>query len=201
MAVRKQLNKITKGNGKNGRKFQFQFKFNLRNILLALLFLLFLGPLLFSTLSGNFGQEATPLSQVLTDIKSGNIEKVSINDDRLIVRYKSGEEKFSIKEGSESFKTILKNSGIDPTNVNFVVEDRMLSKIWLDILGLVLPIGLMGLFLLFIFRQARGAQDNLFSFGKSGAKQFAKGKQNVTFKDVAGVDEAKKELEEVVDFL
>jgi len=47
-------------------------------------------------------------------------------------------------------------------------------------------------FFFFIFRQARGAQDSIFSFGKSKAKLFAKGKQTIAFKDVAGVDEAKK---------
>jgi ATP-dependent metalloprotease FtsH len=53
----------------------------------------------------------------------------------------------------------------------------------------------------FIYKsQSRGVQD-IFSFGRSKAKLFAKGKQNTTFADVAGVDDAKKELEEVVDFL
>ena len=59
----------------------------------------------------------------------------------------------------------------------------------------------MALFFLFIIRQARGAQDSIFSFGRSKAKLFSRGKQNVTFNDVGGVDEAKKELEEIVDFL
>src|SRR3989344_3180459 len=59
----------------------------------------------------------------------------------------------------------------------------------------------MAAFFFFILRaQSRGAQD-IFSFGRSRARLFAKGKQSVTFNDVAGVEEAKKELEEVVDFL
>lgn len=204
MSIKRNIPKIPKipGNGKNiHKKFQFKFKLNLRNVLLILLALLFLGPFLLSFGSYRPGQENVAISQVLSDIKEGKVEKVSIADDRLTVKYKDGAEKFSIKEASESFSQVLKNAGIDPSTTSFAIEDRLLSRVWLDVLGIVLPLGLMALFFLFIFRQARGAQDSIFSFGKSGAKLFAKGKQNVTFKDVAGVDEAKRELEEVVDFL
>jgi cell division protease FtsH len=65
----------------------------------------------------------------------------------------------------------------------------------------MLPLLVMGgLFYYFMRAQSKGAND-IFSFGRSRAKIFAKGKQDTTFADVAGVDEAKKELEELVDFL
>ncbi|MDO8452428.1 MAG: AAA family ATPase, partial [bacterium] len=193
---------LENGNGKpKGKKFQFKFKLNLRNILFIFLVLVLGGPVLLSMGSVRDGQGSLPLSQVVADIKEERIQNVSISGDKLTIHYKDGSDKIAIKEGSESFTDVLKNSNIDPSKVNFKVEDQLLSKVWLDLLGIVLPIGLMGLFLLFIFKQARGAQDNLFSFGKSGAKVFAKGKQSTTFNDVAGVNEAKKELEEIVDFL
>ncbi len=183
------------------RRFQFKLQFNLKTLLLILFILFFIGPFLFSVGELQNKEQAVPLSQVLTDIKESEIEKIKVSGDRLMVTYKSGEEKMAVKESSESFTDVLKNANIDPTALSFTIEDQFLSRIWSDVLGLILPILLMVVFFFFIFRQARGAQDSLFSFGKSGAKLFAKGKQSITFKDVAGVDEAKKELEEVVDFL
>ncbi|OGY07338.1 MAG: cell division protein FtsH [Candidatus Blackburnbacteria bacterium RIFCSPHIGHO2_02_FULL_39_13] len=172
----------------------------LQNILLFVLALLFIGPFLLS-LGVRPGQESVPVSQVLNDIKENKVENVKVSSEKLDVTYKDGGVKYSTKEPSESFAQLLKNANIEPSAVQYSVEDRVLSRTIIDLLGIILPVGLMAIFFLFIFRQARGAQDNLFSFGKSGARLFAKGKQNTTFKDVAGVDEAKKELEEVVDFL
>ncbi|MBI2590881.1 MAG: AAA family ATPase [Candidatus Blackburnbacteria bacterium] len=194
--------KSQNGNGGGNKKkgFQFRFQINLRNILLFLLILFFVGPLLLSFLGERAG-ETVPLPTVVSQIKQGQIENIHVVGDRLQVKYKNGDQKMAVKEGNVSFTEILKDSGIDPSTVPYNIDEQLLSRFWMDALGILLPVGVMALFFLFIFRQARGAQDNLFSFGKSGARAFAKGKQSVTFRDVAGVDEAKKELEEVVDFL
>jgi cell division protease FtsH len=64
-----------------------------------------------------------------------------------------------------------------------------------------LPILLMVAFIVLIGRQASRGQESIFSFGRSKARRFVEDKNKVTFKDVAGADEAKRELQEVVDFL
>jgi cell division protease FtsH len=76
------------------------------------------------------------------------------------------------------------------------------SGAWLSILiSAFLPILLIGALLFFMFRQAQGSNNQALSFGKSRARMFLGNKTVVTFQDVAGVDEAKTELQEVVEFL
>jgi len=76
------------------------------------------------------------------------------------------------------------------------------SGAWLGILiSALLPVLLIGAFLYFMFRQAQGTNNQAMSFGKSRARMFLGNKTVVTFSDVAGVDEAKTELQEVVEFL
>jgi cell division protease FtsH len=70
-----------------------------------------------------------------------------------------------------------------------------------EVLSLLLTIGLPVLLILWLFRKQSGGNGGMFGFGKSTAKLFVKGKQNTTFKDVAGVKEAKDDLMEIVDFL
>lgn len=183
------------------KKFELKFHFNLRNILLVLLILFFVVPFVISLAGLRGAVEEVSLSSVLSDMKENKVEQVKIEEERIVITYKDGNIRFAHKERGESFVEILKSSGIDPSSVSYTVSGQNLSRIWVDVAGVILPLALMALFFFFIFRQARGAQDTLFSFGQSRAKLFAKGKQSVTFRDVAGVDEAKRELEEVVDFL
>lgn len=183
------------------RQFKFKFRLNLRNILLWSL-VIFIGLyLLGSLVKIPIPSEEIPLSQVLTDIKAEKVEQVEVEDHKLILTYQDGEIFTSRKETGTSFTEILKEAEINPETVNITIKDTSFSRAWVDILATLLPLGLMVLFFFFIFRQARGAQDTLFSFGRSRARLFAKGRQDTTFKDVAGVQEAKQELEEVVDFL
>ncbi|MBP9782018.1 ATP-dependent zinc metalloprotease FtsH [Candidatus Woesebacteria bacterium] len=152
--------------------------------------------------SGSNASHDIQLSQALNDIKSDKVEKIDVYADRLNLTYKNQSETFtSRKEGTETFTEILNNAGIDPTTIHYEIKDQTLGQLLTAALPGILSAGFVLLILLYMFRQARGAQDSVFSFGQSKAKVFSKGKQDVKFADVAGVDEAKKELEEVVDFL
>ena len=183
------------------KKFEFKLKFNLKNILLGLLIGWIVLSLLFSFFSTSNGQPKISLSQALNDIKDKKVKLVEVEDSKLTLTYNDGTTQVSKKETGVSFTEVLKAAEIPPESVNVVVKELPISQNLIDILSTVLPLGLTALFFYFIFKQAKGAQDSVFSFGRSTARLFAKGKQTITFKNVAGVEEAKKELEEIVDFL
>lgn len=202
------MNNGTKnGNGQNGkgkkliRKFELKVKFDFKKIifwlLIVFLSLSFLGSMAKPPMVG----EEIDLSQALNDIKEGKVKEVYVEGDKFDLTYKDDKHFLSRKESGDSFIKTLEAAGIDPKSVKIKIADQTLNRAWVDILGTVLPLVLMAVFFYFIIKQARGAQESIFSFGQSRARIFAKGKQSVTFNDVAGVDEAKKELEEVVDFL
>ncbi|PIU03522.1 cell division protein FtsH [Candidatus Shapirobacteria bacterium CG08_land_8_20_14_0_20_39_18] len=184
------------------RKFEFKLKFNLQNIVIWLLVGFMALSFLFS-LVGEVPKETktVSLSGMITDIKDSKISKIEVVGNKLNLTYKDGKIATAQKQPDQALTQTLKEAGVDPSLVTIDIKDQSVSDAWLGILGTVLPLVLMAVFFLFIIRQARGAQDSIFSFGQSKARIFAKGKQFITFKDVAGVDEAKKELEEVVDFL
>ncbi|OGM27071.1 cell division protein FtsH [Candidatus Woesebacteria bacterium RIFCSPHIGHO2_02_FULL_38_9] len=188
-------------NPKAKKGFELKLKINLWKIVIAGLIIVFLAPFFLALVQTQIDNSKVDLPQVLEDIRADKIDLVSVQDNKLIVNYKDGSIKISTKEPGISFFEILDRAKIDPSKVKYEISDRIISKAIGDILGFVLPLAVMAAFFFFILRaQNKGAQD-IFSFGRSRARLFAKGKQPVTFADVAGVDEAKKELEEIVDFL
>lgn len=193
--------KVMSADRHDKKQFQFKLKLNLWTIALGVLAVFFIVPVIIAGVQMAGSSNNVDVSQLLLDIKGSKVSKILIESNKLVVTYKDGTTKFSTKEDAEGFGQLLKDSGIDPSTVNFSVADQSLTNTLGSIAGIVLPLILVaGLFYYFMRAQNRGAQD-IFSFGRSRAKVFAKGRQDVTFADVAGVDEAKKELEELVDFL
>ncbi|MCI0520777.1 MAG: ATP-dependent zinc metalloprotease FtsH [Chloroflexi bacterium] len=152
-------------------------------------------------------QDLLPINQVAADVQSGIVERIAVeNETRLRVVYGDGSEHLSNKEATSTLVEQLKALGVTTEQLNqsgFVVEIKPPSA-WLGLataLGYILPfIVLAGVFW-FVFRQAQGSNNAAMSFGKSRARMFTGDQPSVTFEDVAGVDEAKEELQEVVEFL
>lgn len=182
------------------KKIEMKFNFSPRKILIWVLIGLMFVPFLLSLFDPSALLTQITISEAISDIKAGRVDKVRLQGDEMILEY--GEEvKVSRKEEGSSLVETLQREGVDPSSVEIEVGSQAMGRLMASLLiNLPLLIG-SGLILWFFLRQTRGARDSIFGFGKSNAKLFVKGKQSVTFKDVAGVDEAKLELEEVVDFL
>lgn len=186
---------------KKQKKVEFRLKINLTRILIGAFIVLFLLPFALTFLQGDFSATKIDISQALSDIRDQKVKKVSVADDHLSLEYQDGSKKSALKEPSISFPELLDRANISPSTVSYDIADQSASKFVSDLVGVLLPLLFMAALFFFLLRaQSKGAQD-IFSFGRSKAKLFAKGKQSTTFADVAGVDDAKKELEEVVDFL
>ncbi|MDD3999021.1 MAG: ATP-dependent zinc metalloprotease FtsH [Candidatus Shapirobacteria bacterium] len=170
--------------------------------LISLLMFYIIGSALITGLVGD-KLAKVPLSTVIEAIKKNEVKEMTVMDNEILATLKEeGKILVASKEGNVSMSDIMQKEGIDISSINFNVENRSGWKALGEILGTLLGIGIPILFILWFFGRQSGAQGGgMFGFGKSTAKLFIKGKQNTTFKDVAGVEEAKRDLEEVVDFL
>ncbi|MGZ8512022.1 MAG: ATP-dependent zinc metalloprotease FtsH [Candidatus Limnocylindria bacterium] len=145
--------------------------------------------------------------QLIEDARSGAIESVSKEGSRLTVTFTdpSRGEATAIapSELTDPWVHICEAAGPESSACeNFtVVEESAAGSILTLLITALLPVLLIGGFIFFMMRQAQGTNNQAMSFGKSRARMFLGNKTVVTFNDVAGVDEAKQELTEVVEFL
>lgn len=189
--------------GTKSKKKGFKLRLSWKDLILYSFIFLFFIFLSFGIgdITSSQGSKNIPLTAALKDIKEKKVKDVSVSNTKLSLTYKDGKKATADKEQNASIYEVLKNSNIDPSSVNITIKDGGGMALWVNILTGVLPILLMVAFFFFIFRQARGAQENIFSFGSSKAKAFNKDFPKTTFDKVAGVNEAKQELSEIVDFL
>jgi cell division protease FtsH len=178
----------------------------LRNSLIYVLLIMALGAFLFSSLSGRNSNvsDTVSIARVATLVGQGNVREIVINDDQLVVTQRNGDRLASRKEMNVSLVETLRSLGVTSeqiNQVNIVVQPPSGWSAYGGILIALLPLLLIGFFFIFILRQAQGAGNQAFSFGKSKARMFNSDNPTVTFGDVAGNDEAKQGLEEVVEFL
>lgn len=146
------------------------------------------------------GDDIRPISEVISLIQEDKVQNITVSEDDIEIQLRDGTTFKSEKESSISFDQILVNNDIDRSKVTgeIKVEKSMeLLDVLIPLLTFLFPL----LLLFFIFRQMRGASGEIMSFGQSRARLFNKEDGKLTFKDVAGIEEAKNELFEIVDFL
>jgi len=186
-----------------------------QSFLVTFLFIVALVAMVFTLLKNDSGtSDPLTINELAQDIELGKVSRVVIqNDGSLRVIYNSGTEAETgtgIEAYKESDATLVQQLialGVSPGNLspeNVAIEVEAPS-IWSGALGgfvaYLLPLLLMIGVFWFIFRQAQGSNNAAMSFGKSRARMFSGEHPTVTFQDVAGADESKQELSEVVDFL
>lgn len=142
-----------------------------------------------------------PISQVAEEVKSGKVDSIQVEGTTVSVNLKDGAKQTSEIATGQQITATLKDLGADPSKVKLdIKEPQDTSFIW-TVLFDFLPIILIIAFFWFMMRQAQGANNQAMMFGKSKAKLFDSTKEKVTFTDVAGAEESKQELTEIVEFL
>ena len=148
------------------------------------------------------------INKVASYVKEGVVEKIIISGDDLTVWLAEGQQPPKVrsrKEPGVGLTEVLIDLGVAPeelASIAEIVPER--PSPLADLVPMLinfLPLAGLGLILIFMLRQAQTGNSQAMSFGKSRARLFTGDKPTVTFQDVAGVEEAKEELHEVVEFL
>lgn len=171
----------------------------LKNIGFVVLLLL-IGWLLFSSYNKSPTLQTLPLSQVIQNANAGEYSKISVSGTVLKIT-KKGSSTASLQSNMGTY-TDLKTDGLNLNKVELQYQAvSSTGSIVLSIFETLLPVAFIAFILFYILKSAQGQGNQALSFGKSKARLYGNEKQNVTFKNVAGSDEAKQDLEEIVEFL
>jgi len=175
----------------------------LRNSFIYLLILVAIVAIVLTILSGG-GSDKQDLSvaQFVDEAKARNVTSVEVDNTNLTVHLRDDDITYKTKlEGNDTLRQLLQDNDIPldqvPSKIKKSSQWGTVFGLFLNFLPVIIIVGILFLFL----RQAQGSNNQALNFGKSRARMFSGSRPSVTFLDVAGVEEAKEELKEVVEFL
>jgi len=162
--------------------------------------LILVGLIVYATFSQPSNLKQAPFSEVIKSANAGDIKQITVQGNDLTIT-KKGEDKPSEQAHKEAGSSIYEQ-GL--TNRDVIVDVKAESSsgtAWASVGLTILPVILIGLMLFFMMRSAQGQGNQAMSFGKSRARLYGNEKDKITFRDIAGSEEVKIDLAEVVEFL
>jgi cell division protease FtsH len=153
---------------------------------------------------GSDNTQPITLNKFVEEVKAGLVHQVTVTDNAINIELQDGTKQTTNKEPGADVYSLLERTGVETetiANLSVTIEDTTANKFWIDLLIGFVPFLLIIGFFVFMMRSAQSSNNQAMGFGKSKARTIDKEKEKTTFNDVAGVLEAKAELEEIVDFL
>ncbi len=154
--------------------------------------------------SSGWSAATVPINEVAAGVRTGTIQTIRVNENQLSFQGPDGQRYTARKEPNTTTSQTLTDYGVTPeqlSRVSILIQPPSEMGNWAVVLVSLLPLLLFGGLMLFMLRRGQAGNNEMFSFGKSRARTVRVDRPVVTFVDAAGVDEAKQELQEVVEFL
>ena len=177
-----------------------------RNSIVLVILLLIIVVLVIQFRAGAPQPQRLFFNELADQIRTGDVARVIVDDNDLEVVFRDGTSAFSRKEPTKTAIEQLLDLGVTPeqlsaSQVEWEIKQPSDFNQIITLVTYLLPGLLVVGLIFFMLRQAQGSNNQALSFGKSRARMFTGDQPTVTFEDVAGVDEAKEELQEIVEFL